>query len=114
MFVYRKENKMDAREEFSKALSALIGENVNVDFKEDFERYGIESSLVMASVIAAKLDSIANALEGIETRLDVLEELQDTAEQLRECIGYEGPARYAPPGAKGFNFLRIGGSVGRE
>ena len=53
---------MDVREEVNNALSALIGENVNVDFKEDFERDGIESSLVMASVIAAKLDSIANPL----------------------------------------------------
>lgn len=60
---------MDVREEVNNALSALIGENVNVDFKEDFERDGIESSLVMASVIAAKLDSIANALERIGARL---------------------------------------------
>ena len=58
-----------------------------------------------------QLTRIADALEGIETRLDALEELQDTAEQLRECIGYERPARYAPPGSKGFNFLRIGGTV---
>ena len=32
---------MDVREEVNNALSALIGENVNVDFKEDFERDGI-------------------------------------------------------------------------
>lgn len=105
---------MDVREEFSKALSALIGEDTNVDFKQGYENDGIENSLITGIVIASKLDCIANALEGIETRLDALEELQDTAEQLRECICYEGPARYAPPGAKGFNFLRIGGSVGRE
>lgn len=60
----------------------------------------------------AKQDT--DALEGIETRLDALEELQDTAEQLRECIGYERPARYAPPGSKGFNFLRIGGTVYKD
>lgn len=102
---------MDVREEVNNALSALIGENVNVDFKEDFERDGIESSLVMASVIAAKLDSIANALERIGARLDALDEIQ---EDLDNCIGYIPPSRYAPPGAKGCNFFRIGGSVGRE
>ena len=53
-----------------------------------------------------QLTRIADALEGIETRLDALEELQDTAEQLR--------ARYAPPGSKGFNFLRIGGTVYKD
>lgn len=61
-----------------------------------------------------QLTRIADALEGIETRLDALEELQDTAEQLRECIGYERPARYAPPGSKGFNFLRICGTVYKD
>ena len=61
-----------------------------------------------------QLTRIADALEGIETRLDALEELQDTAEQLRECIGYERPARYEPPGSKGFNFLRIGGTVYKD
>ena len=102
---------MDVREEVNNALSALIGENVNVDFKEDFERDGIESSLVMASVIAAKLDSIENALERIGARLDALDEIQ---EDLDNCIGYIPPSRYAPPEAKGCNFFRIGGSVGRE
>ena len=102
---------MDVREEVNNALSALIGENVNVDFKEDFEPDGIESSLVMASVIAAKLDSIANALERIGARLDALDEIQ---EDLDNCIGYIPPSRYAPPEAKGCNFFRIGGSVGRE
>ena len=93
---------MDVREEVNNALSALIGENVNVDFKEDFERDGIESSLVMASVIAAKLDSIANALERIGARLDALDEIQ---EDLDNCIGYIPPSRYAPPEAKGCIFL---------
>lgn len=102
---------MDVREEVNNALSALIGENVNVDFKEDFERDGIESSLVMASVIAAKLDSIANALERIGARLDALDEIQ---EDLDNCIGYIPPSRYAPPEAKGCDFFRIGGTVGRE
>ena len=65
----------------------------------------------MASVIAAKLDSIANALERIGARLDALDEIQ---EDLDNCIGYIPPSRYAPPEAKGCNFFRIGGSVGRE
>ncbi len=105
---------MDAREEYSKALSSLIEKEANVDFKQCFEKDGIESSLIIGIVIASKLDKIADALEGIETRLDALEELQDTAEQLRECIGYERPAIYAPPGSKGFNFLRIGGTVYKD
>lgn len=105
---------MDAREEYSKALSSLIKKEVNVDFKQGFEKDGIENSLIIGIVIASKLDKIADALEGIETRLDALEELQDTAEQLRECIGYERPARYAPSGSKGFNFLRIGGTVYKD
>ncbi len=95
----------------------LFGEDENeaverkTDLNEDFERDGIESSLVMASVIAAKLDSIANALERIGDRLDALDEIQ---EDLDNCIGYIPPSRYAPPEAKGCNFFRIGGSVGRE
>lgn len=105
---------MDAREEYSKALSSLIEKDVNVDFKQCFEKDGIENSLIIGIVIASKLDKIADVLEGIETRLDALEELQDTAEQLRECIGYERPARYASPGSKGFNFLRIGGTVYKD
>lgn len=109
-----KGEKMDAREEYSKALSSLIEKDVSVDFKQCFEKDGIENSLIIGIVIASKLDKIADALEGIETRLDALEELQDTAEQLRECIGYERPARYALSGSKGFNFLRIGGTVYKD
>lgn len=88
--------------------------NVYDDLIEEFTETPGEDSEAIEFMKIKRLDRIADALEGIETRLDALEELQDTAEQLRECIGYEGPARYAPPGAKGFNFLRIGGSVGRE
>lgn len=88
--------------------------NVYDDLVEEFTETPGEDSEAIEFMKIKRLDRIADALEGIETRLDALEELQDTAEQLRECIGYEGPARYAPPGAKGFNFLRIGGSVGRE
>lgn len=88
--------------------------NVYDDLIEEFTETPGEDLEAINLMKIKRLDRIADALEGIETRLDALEELQDTAEQLRECIGYEGPARYAPPGAKGFNFLRIGGSVGRE
>ena len=88
--------------------------NVYDDLIEEFTETPGEDSEAIEFMKIKRLDRIADALEGIEARLDALEELQDTAEQLRECIGYEGPARYAPPGAKGFNFLRIGGSVGRE
>lgn len=88
--------------------------NVYDDLIEEFTETPGEDSEAIEFMKIKRLDRIADALEGIETRLDALEELQDTAEQLREYIGYEGPARYAPPGAKGFNFLRIGGSVGRE
>lgn len=88
--------------------------NVYDDLIEEFTETPGEDSEAIEFMKIKRLDRIADALEGIETRLDALEELQDTSEQLRECIGYEGPARYAPPEAKGFNFLRIGGSVGRE
>lgn len=88
--------------------------NVYDDLIEEFTETPGEDLEAINLMKIKRLDRIADALEGIETRLDALEELQDTAEQLRECIGYKGPARYAPPGAKGFNFLRIGGSVGRE
>ncbi len=88
--------------------------NVYDDLIEEFTETPGEDSEAIEFMKIKRLGRIADALEGIETRLDALEELQDAAEQLRECIGYEGPARYAPPGAKGFNFLRIGGSVGRE
>lgn len=88
--------------------------NVYDNLIEEFIETPGEDSEAIEFMKIKRLGRIADALEGIETRLDALEELQDAAEQLRECIGYEGPARYAPPGAKGFNFLRIGGSVGRE
>lgn len=84
------------------------------DLIEEFTETPGEDSEAIEFMKIKRLDRIADALEGIEIRLDALEKLQDTAEQLRECIGYERPARYAPPGAKGFNFLRIGGSVGRD
>lgn len=58
-----------------------------------------------------RLDRIANALEDIASKLDALDEIQ---EDLDNCIGYIPPSRYAPPEAKGCNFFRIGGSVGRE
>ena len=76
--------------------------NVYDDLIEEFTETPGEDSEAIEFMKIKRLDRIADALEGIETRLDALEELQDTAEQLRECIGYEGPARYAPPGAKAY------------
>ena len=58
-----------------------------------------------------RLDRIADALEAIAAKLDALDEIQ---EDLDNCIGYIPPSRYAPPDAKGCNFFRIGGTVGRE
>lgn len=56
---------MNARKEFSEALSSLIEDDVNVDFKQGFEEDGIENSFVADVLIASKLDRIANALENI-------------------------------------------------
>lgn len=58
-----------------------------------------------------RFDRIANALEGIEAKLDYLEDVQVLAEQLNDCIGYEPPSRFAPKGADGKNYHRIGGTV---
>ena len=97
-------------------LKNFLGpDNVKLVEKEKFLKYpGMNSSESLEFMKIHQLTRIADALEGIETRLDALEELQDTAEQLRECIGYERPARYAPSGSKGFNFLRIGGTVYKD
>lgn len=103
-------------EEMVDDLKNFLGpDNVKLVEKEKFLKYpGMNSSESLEFMKIHQLTRIADALEGIETRLDALEELQDTAEQLKECIGYERPARYAPPGSKGFNFLRIGGTVYKD
>ena len=88
--------------------------NLEICALSDLSIYTQKGRDGMQQEVRDQLTRIADALEGIETRLDALEELQDTAEQLRECIGYERPARYAPPGSKGFNFLRIGGTVYKD
>lgn len=88
--------------------------NVYDDLLEEFTETPGEDSEAIEFMKIKRLDRIADALEGIEARLDALEELQDTAEQLRDCIGYIPPTRFSPDGTPGAGFLRIGGSVGRE
>lgn len=102
---------MDSREEFSKALSSLVGEDVDVDFKQGFEKDGIENSLIMGVVMASKLDCIANALEEIARKMDYLEELPEELACIKNCIGYIPPSRFSPPGTPGCNYIRIGGTV---
>ena len=61
-----------------------------------------------------QLSRIANALEDISRKLDALEELPETLEQITDCIGTFPPSRFAPPGTPGASFVRIGGSIYRE
>lgn len=61
-----------------------------------------------------QLARIADALESIVQRLDALEELPETLEQITDCVGIFPPSRFAPPGTPGASFIRIGGSIYRE
>lgn len=62
-----------------------------------------------------ELTRIADALERIADKLDMLAETGAEIEQdldaLAECTGYIAPSVYAPVEAKGAHYLRIGGSV---
>ena len=123
--IKRLRKKVSITEQMIDDLKSFLGpDNVKLVEKEnasyahlidEFLKYPGTNSLESLEFMKIhQLIRIADALEGIETRLDALEELQDTAEQLRECIGFERPPRYAPSGSKGFNFLRIGGTVYRD
>ncbi len=58
---------------------------------------------------------IADALERIADKLDMLAETSAEIEQdldaLAECTGYIAPPVYAPVEAKGAHYFRVGGSV---
>ena len=62
-----------------------------------------------------ELARIADALERIADKLDMLAETGAEIEQdldiLAECTGYIAPPVYAPAEAKGAHYFRIGGSV---
>ena len=62
-----------------------------------------------------ELTRIADALERIADKLDILAETGAEIEQdldtLAECTGYIAPPVYAPKEAKGAYYLRIGGTV---
>ena len=62
-----------------------------------------------------ELTRIADALEQIADKLDMLAETGAEIEQdldtLAECTGYIAPPVYAPAEAKGAHYFRIGGSV---
>lgn len=62
-----------------------------------------------------ELTRIADALERIADKLDMLAETGAEIEQdldaLAECTGYIAPPVYAPAEAKGAHYFRIGGSV---
>ena len=62
-----------------------------------------------------ELTRIADALERIADKLDMLAETGAEIEQdlntLAECTGYIAPPVYVPAEAKGAHYLRIGGSV---
>ena len=100
-------------------LTIMFGKDaVKVTEKEDYDTLAEEFAEVPGKDMEAiefmkikRLDRIADALENIASKLDALDEIQ---EDLDSCIGYIPPARYAPPGAKGCNFFRIGGNVGRD
>lgn len=85
--------------------------NVYDDLIEEFTETPGEDSEAIEFMKKKRLDRIADALESIASKLDTLDDIQ---EGLDGCIGYVPPARYAPPGAKGCNFFRVGGSVGRD
>lgn len=92
-------------------LTILFGNNaVKVTEKEDQDILSEDMENIELMKIKS-LNRIADALESIAFKLDTLDDIQ---EGLDGCIGYIPPARYAPPGAKGCSFFRVGGTVGRD
>ena len=54
---------MDIKKEFDLALSALTEENKSIDFKQCYERFGIDNDIVCTAVLAAAINRVAAALE---------------------------------------------------
>lgn len=92
-------------------LTIMFGKDaVEVTEKEDQDILSEDMENIELMKIKS-LNRIADALESIAFKLDTLDDIQ---EGLDGCIGYIPPARYAPPGAKGCSFFRVGGTVGRD
>lgn len=53
---------MDIKKEFDLALSALTEENRSIDFKQCYERSGIDN-IICTAVLAAAINRVAGALE---------------------------------------------------
>lgn len=77
--------------EFEEILEELVGYPVDMDFKQGFEKDGIENDFIMKIMLCKKLDRIADALE-----------------KLNDCVGYIPPSMF---NKEGHHILRIGGSV---
>ena len=88
--------------------------NVYDDLIEEFTETPGEDLEAINLMKIKRLDRTADALEGIETRLDTLEGIFEIKERLDDCVGYIPPTRFSPDGTPGAGFLRIGESVGRE
>lgn len=54
---------MDIKKEFDLALSALTEENRSIDFKQCYERSGIDNNIICTAVLAAAINRVAGALE---------------------------------------------------
>ena len=74
-------------EEFSKMLSELIGYPVDMDFKQSFEKNGINNDIVIATIQCRRFDRIAEALEGINNNLsEIVLSLDGLDKNLDGCI----------------------------
>lgn len=72
--------------EFEKILEELVGYPVDMDFKQGFEKDGIENDFIVKIMLCKKLDRIADVLEKIEIDIACMQSSIDTIEQFTECI----------------------------
>lgn len=81
------------KEEISKILSELIEEEVDIDFKQDYERNGIKVDLLAKILLCKQLDRIADSLEnidqeltGINSSMNGLEDSLGALSELSNCV----------------------------
>lgn len=82
-------------EEFSKVLSELVGSPVDMNFRQSFEKGGIDDSIILAIMQNKRLDRIADALEDISSRLaEACDRLQGIEETLGSCVCHNGRSHF--------------------
>lgn len=89
-------------EEFSKVLSELVGSPVDMDFKQSFEKGGIDNNIILAVMQNKRLDRITDALESISSSLLKISVSLYSLDKTLDGCTYTGQTG---------SFLRVTGSV---